>query len=732
MFTRNSGHTWRFFRAGGFDQVRIDTGADLLALRQLDQKLWVALACPTTGLVFDARTLTILDDDKDGRIRASDIVDACEWVGGLLVDQEALPKGLADLPLDGIKQDSPEGALFVQAARAVLRGAKKPDATSISVEDATHAVDAFNAAGLNGDGIITPHSAPGPELAAVITEIISCVGSAPDRSGAPGLDLLRVEQFFNDLRAHQQWRQLATRDPSLLPLGEQTLAARAVLAALEAKGDDYFARCRLAAFDPRAAGPMNRDEKEYVALAVKELTVGMAEIAALPLAMVAAGQPLPLGEGVNPAWREKVAALSAQCVTPLLGQRERLTDADWTALKAAFAVHDVWIAGKQGKSVEKLTDARIEFLLNGGQEAMLRELVAQDAALAPVAGSLASVEKLVRLHRDLFSLVNNFVAFREFYSKRAKATFQAGTLYIDERSLDLCIRVPDAAKHAELGALSRMYLAYCECKRGDLKMVIAASFTDGDSDNLMVGRNGVFYDRDGNDWDATIIKIVTSPISVRQAFMAPYKKLIRFVEEMVAKRAAEADEKATGRLTTEAVDVKQAAETGEPVKPRGRIDIGTVAALGVAVGGITAAMGAIFGALFGLGWLMPLGLVACLLAISGPSMMIAWLKLRQRNLAPMLDANGWAINSPARVNIPFGRSLTQRRRLPPGAARDLVDPYADKKRPWWLYILAVLVLAAALAWLSGKVDKFLPVEFQRNTVLKMNTAPAAPAAPVTL
>ncbi|MDQ3262923.1 MAG: hypothetical protein M3Y59_04580 [Myxococcota bacterium] len=728
MFARNTGHTWRFFRAGGFDQVRIDTGADLLALRQLDQKLWVALACPTTGLQFDPRTLAILDDDKDGRIRASDIVDACEWVGGLLVDRESLPKGLAELPLDGIQQDSAEGALFVQAARAVLRSAKKPDAHSITVEDATQAVDAFNAAGLNGDGIITPDSAPGPELAAVITELITCVGSAPDRSGRPGLDLPRVEQFFNDLRAHQQWRQLANRDPALLPLGEQTAAARSVLAGLQPKVDDYFARCRLAAFDPRATGAMNRDEKEYAALAVKELTVGMAEIAALPLAQVAADQPLPLRTGLNPAWTEKMAGLAALCITPLLGQRDRLTDAEWTTLQAAFAAHDAWIAGKQGASVEKLTEARIEFLLNGGQEAMLRELVAQDAALAPVAGSLASVEKLVRLHRDLFTLVNNFVSFREFYSKRAKATFQAGTLYIDERSLELCIRVPDAAKHAELGAMSRMYLAYCECRRGDQKLVIAASFTNGDSDNLMVGRNGVFYDREGNDWDATIIKIVTSPISVRQAFMAPYKKLIRFVEEMVAKRAAEADEKATGRLTTEATDVKQAAETGQSAKPRGRIDIGTVAALGVAVGGITAALGAIFGALFGLGWLMPMGMVACVLAISGPSMLIAWLKLRQRNLAPMLDATGWAINSPARVNIPFGRSLTQRRRLPPGAARDLVDPYAEKRRPWWLYLLAVLVLAAALAWLSGKVDRFLPVEFQRDTVLKLHAAPAGPVA----
>ena len=36
-----------------------------------------------------------------------------------------------------------------------------------------------------------------------------------------------------------------------------------------------------------------------------------------------------------------------------------------------------------------------------------------------------------------------------------------------------------------------------------------AAFTAGDVDFLFVGRNGVFYDRAGNDWDATIVSINT-------------------------------------------------------------------------------------------------------------------------------------------------------------------------------------------------------------------------------
>ena len=103
--SRNSAeakHRWRFFRSGGFDQVRLETGADLMALDQLDQKLWMALSCPTRGLEFDERTLELLDDDGDGRIRVPDIIRAVKWAGSLLRNPDDLTRGAAELPLAAI------------------------------------------------------------------------------------------------------------------------------------------------------------------------------------------------------------------------------------------------------------------------------------------------------------------------------------------------------------------------------------------------------------------------------------------------------------------------------------------------------------------------------------------------------------------------------------------------------------------------------------------------------
>src|SRR4051794_10820638 len=72
-------HRFHFFRAGGVDQVSIRDGGDMLALSELDQKLWVALAMPTHGIDIDPDTLGLLDHDGDGRVRIRDILAAIEW-----------------------------------------------------------------------------------------------------------------------------------------------------------------------------------------------------------------------------------------------------------------------------------------------------------------------------------------------------------------------------------------------------------------------------------------------------------------------------------------------------------------------------------------------------------------------------------------------------------------------------------------------------------------------------
>jgi protein-tyrosine-phosphatase len=135
----------------------------------------------------------------------------------------------------------------------------------------------------------------------------------------------------------------------------------------------------------------------------------------------------------------------------------------------------------------------------------------------------------------LYTLLKNFISFADFYSDKQYAIFQAGRLYLDARSCDLCIKVPDIAKHAIVATLGRTYLAYCECTRrgGAEKITIAAAFTGGDSDHLMVGRNGIFYDRAGLDWDATIVRVLDDRYEIVREGVFDHRIIERFMRTTV-------------------------------------------------------------------------------------------------------------------------------------------------------------------------------------------------------
>jgi len=732
MATSNStasSHVWKFYRIGGLDQVSLETGADLLALDQLDQKLWVALSCPVKGLELDEKTLALIDTDKDGRIRVPELLGAIKWTALHLNDVGVLLRGRDALPLSAFNEATAEGRAVLASAKEILTRLGKASATEIALGDATDTAKVFAATTFNGDGVIIPDSAADDATKLLIADILATIGGTPDRSGAAGVDQARIDTFFADCTAFSAWEAAGT---AARTLGDGTAAAAAAIDAVRTKVEDFFARTRLAAFDSRALSAVNRSENEFLAVAAKDMTITAAEITAFPLARIEAGRALPLVDGINPAWADAIAALRRDAVTPVFGaDKTALTEADWQALKAKVAPYQAWLGAKAGASVAKLGAARIAAVLAENRQAALKALLAQDLALAGEYAAIANVEKLLRFARDFRTLLNNFVNFSDFYSPDRYAVFQAGTLYLDSRSTELCVQVSGPNP---LAAMSKAYIAYCDCKNAaGQTMKIAACFTQGDSDYLFVGRNGIFYDRQGRDWDATITSIVDNPISIRQAFWSPYKKFVRMIEEQVAKRAAAAEAESSGKLAS-AAEKTANADKLKPAEPPKKVDVGAVAALGVAFGALTTAFGYFLGFFKGMPpWQIPLVFLAVLLLISLPSMIIAALKLRQRTLGPILDGNGWAINGRVKINIPFGSKLTERATLPANARRSLDDPYEDKdaarKRKQILFLVIVVLVAVGIRWDHNRRGHYFWQP--KPAVVAPAAAEAPPPAPVT-
>lgn len=701
----NGNYDWKFSTIGGVTRVNIDCGEDIAHLDELDQKLWTTLSCPITGLEIDEKTMQMLDTNGDGRIHVNEVIAAAKWLTSVIKNPDVLTRREDTFHLSDFNQDNEEGKRLYDSATHIVENLDHGK-DFITVADVSDSMAIFAKTRFNGDGIITANSTDDADLKGIIGNIIGMVGSATDRSGDTGVNTDHIEKFYADLADFTAWKEAgeAGKD-SIFVYGDNTAAATAAIDAIKTKLDDYFMRCKLAAFDAGSTTALDVSTAKIGEISNKNLSECNDEISTYPLTHVNAEMKLMLNAGINPAWKAAFNNLKTLVFNVEYPDTEFITEEQWDAVQAKVGAYRAYMAAKKGDNVEGLGYDAAKALLDNNRKAELLEIVAQDLALESTANSIDTVNKFMHLYRDFFTVLKNFVTFSDFYSRDRKAIFQAGTLYIDQRSCDLCFKVTDMGKQTAGAGLSNMFIVYCDCtcKSKPAKMTIGVVITDGDIGNIRVGKNAIFYDRDGLDWDATIISIIDNPISVRQAFWTPYRKLGDFIEKTINKNAEAKDAEVMGNLTAKVEG------TGDASAPKQPFDmtkyVSMFAMVGVAVGAVGGALALLVDSIKGLHWWqLIIAIVGILLVISGPAMIKAWLKLRKRNLSPLLNANGWAVNAKVLVNVRFGETLTHIAKYP---IVKMKDPFV-KKMPVWKKILlwfAAIVVVAGIVYFCIPKEK---------------------------
>lgn len=629
-----SDYKYSFSQIGGVTRVNITSADDIRHLPELDKKLWTVLSCPVQGLEIDEQSLKYIDTNNDGAIHVDEVMSVSAWLTKVLKDLSPVLEGKDTLALSMLNQEDEEGKKLFEAAQGILAQLGKADSQEIALADSSSSLDSY-----------------------------------------------RKAKFEAALAAAKAAAEVAA------PYGDKTADIDAAYKALDEKVKDYFMRAKLTQFSAESTAALDVQVSRIEAISADNLTGKMDEIASYPLTRIKEGQlNLPLDAAINPAWAAQFATVKGA----LDEKTTELTEAAWAEIGAklqAFADYQ--------KSIS-ITEA--------------------DVTLDDEAAATQLVDKLLHLTRDFYTLLRNYVSLQDLYNLKKKAIFQAGTLIVDQRALDLCVRVADAGAMAAQAVKSNLYLLTCACtsKHTGKSMNIIAAVTVGDVDDLFVGKNCLFYDRAGVDYDAKITAIMDNPISIKQAMWTPYKKMANLISEQIDKFAAKKEAGVNDSITagvnekTEtvtAVDKESAAETG---KKASSFDIAKYAGIFAAVGMAAALLGSVVtsicGGIIGLFEDKPLWkslLLICalvlgiLLLISGPSMFIAWRKLKKRNLAPVLNANGWAVNAGAKINIPFGATLTEAAKLPKGVKLNAKDPFAEKtstgkKILWWIIALVVV------------------------------------------
>ena len=448
-------------------------------------------------------------------------------------------------------------------------------------------------------------------------------------------DLAASAPSAADKQALADW-EAKGKTPEVAVFGEATAAGEAALAAVESVIDAFF------------APPED-----------------------MPLVTEAPDVTLPLRDHLNPKHLEAIMAFADACVKPVLG--DGVTSIDrigWKKVKAAFAPYRAWVAAKPVMNAGKL-------------------------------GDLVDEERVLRYKLHLLEFLENFVSMRRLYAADESATFQMGTLRIDGKEMSLCFHVASEAAHSALSGKSNCCVLYLKLTRPSEKAErsVCAVVTAGAVAQLYVGRNGVFFDRDGKDWDAVVTKVVENQVSLAEAFWAPWRKLGEGVASTVKKFLG--DKQAAAQKNVEAGT--QNAQAG------GAAMASSVAAIGIGVGMMGTAVAAIAAAVKGMGALqIALSIVAIVLVVSLPSVILTWFKLRQRDLGAILNAGGWAINRPMRFSMKRARAFTK-----------------CAGNPLICRVICTVVILAALA--AGGIWYYL--DRAQKAEAEKAAAPAAESAP---
>ncbi len=703
-------YKWNFVNVGGSARVRINSGEDIAHLEELDPKMWTVLSCPTTGLEIDDKSLKYMDCDGDGKLRVNDVICVSKWITSVLKDKDLILKGVDSIDINQINTDDANGKKLYSSAKQILENLGK-EGTVISLADTADITAIFAKTRFNGDGIITEASSDDAELKATIAAALATVGGVADRSGAQGIGADQIEAFYKNLNDYVAWSDAVVE----APYGDKTDALITAYNALDAKVKDFFMRSKLAAFSPNSMASLDIQTSRIDAISAENLSTKNDEIAAYPLTHITGKSEIDVNAAINPAWDKNFNVIKSVAIDP---SKAVITEEDWNAIGGKFAAYQAWKNAKAGAAVEGLGLDAVKNFIAQDKKAALLDLVAQDAALKEESDNIEMVDKFLHIFRDFYKLLKNFVTFNDFYNKdkNLKAIFQCGTLIIDQRECRFCMKVTDTGKHSAAAGASGMYLVYCDCttKTKAAKLQIVAAVTVGDIGALAVGKNGIFYDNNGLEWDAVITKIIDNPINISQSFWSPYRRMSTAIENLINKSAADKDAKmmanATANINAAPTKTAEEAKAAAAAPP---FDIakfaGIFAAIGMALGMIGTALASIFKGLFALTWWQLIMLfVGIILVISGPAMVMAWMKLRRRNIAPLLNANGWAVNANSKISIPFGETLTEIAKYP---KMKLDDPFAKKGlKPWqkWGLTVLVVVLAVAGLWLGNVLTHVSP------------------------
>ncbi len=685
-------HVTTFRRYGRSCQMRIASAGDLRLAAELDEAHWAANGAPVASFHADATFLALLDSDRDGRILCGEVSDAVRWLLATLATTDGVDERRASVRIEDVSRETGDGQRIRQSLGRMLERLGLDAGEALSLDRVREIKAQVESKPVSEAGVVLPAAAESEGVRQFLQDVIAAVGPAEHPSGQPGVGAEQLRGFLTAAAEAVAWHDRGrvpegVEATDVMPLGDRTPEAYAVLAELRPKLDQYFAQCEALALDERFAARMGWTDGELGETDFDDPSAIERVLRAAPLARARADRTLRLDEPVNPFYAELLGRFRRDVAAGALGESpDAITARQWRDVRAFFAAHQAWAEARPPQAVLALGIDRLRDALDARYAGAVEELIAESRRTAFDLDSIRLTEKLLLYQAGLLDLANNFVSFPHLYDPAGRAMFEEGTLVMDGRRFDLAVRVPDRKLHAEIARTSNMCLLYVEVTPRDGRGAyeVAVPVTSGGIGNLCVHKHGVFQAARGRECDARVVQIIDNPISLLEAVAAPWRRLGRLITGKVESLTAQA-EKRLDQQVGGALDRVTSSPPTAATPQRGSTG-GMLMGLGVAGAAVGSALAYIASTLSEKPVAVLIGLLGAVLLVALPSSLIAWLKLRRRDLSAILEGSGWGINARMRLTRAQSRTFTRRPAYPRHSR-------GTRRVPWGWIVAAVILLA---------------------------------------
>ncbi len=683
-----------FQRFGRSHHLRIETAEDLALLSDLDEAHWVATGAPIDCVNCDATFLRLVDSDNNGRIMCAEVHEAIRWLLENLRDTSGVTGRSMSLRLEAIDTDTGDGQRILQSAGKMLARLELPDAGEITLSQVRQIKQQVASTPVSEAGVVLPEASTEEKVRQFLADVIAAVGGAEHPSGSAGVGAEQLEKFLSFAAAAVDWFDRGQMPPGaertdIMPLGDRTQAACELLSLLRGKIDQYFAQCEAVALDERFAQRMGWTEEELKGLDFDDPSVIEEVLQTAPLAKGRPDRALRLDEGVNPFYAGALERFRREVMAPVLGEGgECLSSVQWQEIKRFFAAYQEWAGARPEPKMESLGIEKLRGYLDERCAQAVRELIADSRRTAFDLDNIRLTEKLILYQACMIDFANNFVSFPHLYDPASRAMFEMGSLVMDGRRFNLAVRVSDRKEHMEMARTSNMCLLYVTVtpRDGGKEYEVAVPVTSRGKGNLCVHKRGIFHDTDGRECDARVVGIIENPISLLEALVAPFKRLGSLVTGKIESLTTQAEKKLDAQTAVTMDQVTADPGAAKPAaKASGLSGGGMLMGFGVAGAAIVSALAYIAKTISQSPLSVVIGLLVGVLLVVVPTSLVAWLKLRKRDLSAMLEGSGWAVNARMRLTRRQSRYFTNRPWYPAGAK-------GVSRIPWrGILIVAVLI-----------------------------------------